>query len=309
LATRLSPLAQVFAHLALLVAGLLWLPLALPSGIALDVPTAGDPTLWLLGTLLATVGLPFLALSASAPLLQRWYAMGDHAGAGDPYFLYAASNVGSVFALLAYPLLIEPSLGLADLGHIWSWGYGLLLLPPVAGCGAVTWRWRARSLTDEASQAVVSLPVQRAGWGTPLAWTALALVPSSLLLGVTTSLTTDIASVPLLWVLPLALYLLTWTLAFARRRILATTTVARIFAIALVAWLLASLSEATEPAWALVLLHLGTVFIASWMCHARLADLRPPPSKLTLFYLCLSLGGVLGGLFNVLLARRFSLTI
>ncbi len=306
LATRLSPGGQMLAHLGLLVTGLLWLPLALPAGVALDVPSDGDPTLWLLATLLTTVGLPFFALSASAPLLQRWYALGSHVGASDPYFLYAASNVGSVAALLAYPLLIETRLGLADQGNAWSWGYGALLLPLVAVCAALAWRWSRRqspaSAVDTGGATAEVLLVPGTGWRRPLAWIALALVPSSLLLGVTTSLTTDIASVPLLWVVPLALYLLTWSLAFASRRFLKTTTVARIFAIALVPWLLATLSESTEPAWALVLIHLGTVFVASWMCHARLADLRPPTAQLTLFYLCLSLGGVLGGLFNALLA-------
>ncbi len=314
LATRLPPRGQFAAQIGLLLAGLLWLPLALSPDAALSIPTDGDPTGWLLVTLLTTVGLPFFALSASAPLLQRWYALGDHAGARDPYFLYAASNVGSVVALLAYPLWLEPRLGLLDQGRAWGWGYGALLLPLVAGCSALAWRWgrgatkpapgsTAGSSSDDAAPPVDSLTTSTlTGWRGPLAWTALALVPSSLLLGVTTHLTTDIASVPLLWVVPLALYLVTWILAFSRWRVLATTTVARVFAIAMVAWLLATLSEATEPAWALVLLHLGAVFVASWMCHQRLADLRPPPERLTAFYLCLSLGGVLGGMFNTLLA-------
>ena len=313
LATRLPTAGQIAAHLLLLLAGLLWLPLTLPAGAAFDVPAEADPTGWLLLTLLATVGLPFFALSASAPLLQRWFALGDHAGARDPYFLYAASNLGSVVALLAYPLLIERHLGGLAQGRAWGWAYGAALLPLVLGCAVLAWRWgrpaaaealaatqanAADSVTDSVTDsAPASVP-----WRRRLAWIALSFVPSSLLLGVTTALATDIASVPLLWVVPLTLYLLTWILAFAGRPLLPITVVARVFAIALVAWLLVTLGEATEPAWALIGLHLLTFFFAAWMCHGRLADDRPPPEGLTGFYLCLSLGGVLGGLFNAMAA-------
>lgn len=299
LATRLPTWAQIAAHLALLAAGLLWLPLALPEGAVTTVPTGSDPSAWLLSTLLSTVGLPFFALSASAPLLQRWFALGDHAGARDPYFLYAASNLGSVVALLAYPLVIERHLGVAGQGQTWGWVYALALLPLVLGCAVLAWRWGRGPVAHAAGASLLAGEVT---WSRRLRWIGLSLVPSSLLLGVTTALATDIASLPLLWVVPLTLYLFTWILAFAGRPLLATTTIARAFTIAVVAWLMLYLGEATEPAGALIALHLLTFFLAAWMCHARLADDRPPTASLTGFYLCLSLGGVLGGLFNALLS-------
>jgi hypothetical protein len=175
--------------------------------------------------LLIALGLPFFVVSTTAPLAQKWFTGTDHPLARDPYFLYAASNVGSLAALLAYPTLIEPNVRLTDQSRLWAIGY-VLLTGLLVGCAAVVWRSRASIMASPgatggpaavAAVATVSpVPLDGRAVVGRARWVLLAFVPSSLMLGVTTYLTTDVAPMPLLWVVPLAVYLLTFALAFGQ---------------------------------------------------------------------------------------------
>jgi spermidine synthase len=303
---RLGRRAQVLAHLALLGTAALTLPVAASEATAAGAPADASPVGWLLLSLLAMVGLPFFALSASAPLLQHWFAGARAEGSRDPYFLYAASNAGSLAALLGFPLLLEPNWTLAQQGRAWAYLYGALALL-VAACGFVAWR---RSRVPSPESRVEDDSVTRdSGLGTRdlsarqrARWTLLAFVPSSLVLGVTTYVTTDIASAPLLWVVPLALYLLSFVIVFARRAPFSWRRAAGLLPGAAILVTLVYLSGATQPAWFLILFHLLFLFVAAVTCHGQLAAERPAPRHLAEFYLWLSVGGALGGLFNAVVA-------
>lgn len=295
--TRLLPRWwQILVHVAVVLpTAALVLPLDL--GTRAPLPDA-SPALWLLLRLAVVAGPPVFAISATAPLLQRWFADVEHEAARDPYFLYAVSNAGSLLALLAYPLLVEPTMSLDWQATLWSWGFGALALG-IALCAAVT-LYGARPDVLVAPPKTSSPATLRQR----LAWTALAFVPSSLLLGVTTHITADIASAPLLWVVPLMLYLLTFILAFARRPPLRHSIMVRVLPLVLI-----PLVITTAPGLPLMLplplmlaLHLGCFFAVAMVCHGELARQRPPTAQLTEFYFFLSIGGVLGGAFNALLA-------
>ena len=316
--TYLKPARQIALHLVLLSGALLWLPVGLGESTLGNLPTEANPVFWLLGSLLSSVGGPFFVVSATAPLLQKWFSQTDHPSAGDPYFLYAASNLGSLVALAGYPALIEPSLTLSGQSRMWAVGYGLFSIlmcvlavlrlrsPPTPGNVSGN---LADPASGKATAARASDPATRgategawARWGERGLWTALAFVPSSLLLAVTTYLTTDVASIPLFWVLPLALYLLSFVIVFARRRMIPRAWLVRALPIGAIGLAYLLISEATQPAWLLIALHLAFFFIAALVCHGRLADERPPAARLTEFYLWLSFGGMLGGFFNALVA-------
>ena len=406
--TWLSARRQVLAHLVLLVLPLLVLPIALRGGAP---PSESNPIPWLLWILVASVGLPFFVLSASAPLLQKWFASTGHPSARDPYFLYAASNLGSMLALLAYPAIIEPNLHLKATGWLsldtqsglWAIGYGLFVVC-IAGCAWAVWRARVQTPQPELASAV-SVPAGRelgeertelftreplhlkqrrmpfeTNPDTPdeedalaaptalqrLRWLALAFVPSSLMLGVTTYITLDIAAIPMLWVIPLGLYLLSFIIVFTRHPVLLrlidvaalagmatvmtlpplwTWFVHRLgtfppeLTITISLWvarvglwgLCVFLATRGEPGWfhpkAMILgmplvvlllvyiklaapsgvvlkiaVHLIALFVVAMVCHGELARSRPATKYLTGYYLIMSLGGVLGGLFNALVA-------
>ncbi len=296
---------QAAVHLAILL--LPWL--VLPIGIAAhQLPTGSEnPVPWLLFLLTVSVGLPFFVVSASAPMLQAWFADTGHPAGRDPYFLYAASNLGSMLALLGYPVLVEPNLALAAQSWVWAGGYGGLIAL-TAGCAVLLWRSRgavvaagdvaavAVKAADAADRAAAPTAAQR------LRWLALSFAPSSLLLGVTTFIQTDLAAVPLFWVVPLALYLLTFVLVFARRPLVWHTGVLWLQPFLVVATALIFHENMTEWMWAVLLLHLGMFFVTSLACHGELARSRPPARWLTEFYIWMSLGGVLGGLFSALVA-------
>ncbi|MDB5736025.1 MAG: putative transporter [Alphaproteobacteria bacterium] len=282
---------QVAVHGVVVAIGLLFLPFALAQTAV--PPADGSPIPWLVGVLAARVGWPFFALSASAPLLQAWFARGRPGR--DPYILYAASNAGSLLALLAFPVLLEPSLTLAGQSHAWRFGYWALLFI-LAMIGLTLLRRAAPALAQTREKA--------GGWAQRLTWIALAFVPSSLLLGVTTHITTDVASAPLFWVVPFALYLLTFIIAFARpvaREGLLKAHAAGITAIAAMTLLTVVFALGGSVA-VTVGLHLFTFFVTALLCHAELARRRPDASGLTSFYFCMSIGGALGGVFNALLA-------
>ena len=287
-ATRLEARTQLGLHVLVLAFAVMFLPLDVSAGAP---PPNGAPVLWLLFRLATTVGIPFFAITATAPLLQRWFSRTDHETAADPYFLYAASNAGSLLALLCYPLLIEPYLPLSEQSRLWSAGLALLV-------AAIAFCWLAyRSRENPAGQRASAVDGTRTADG--LRWIAYSFVPSSLLLGVTAHITTDLGSAPLFWVLPLALYLLTFTFAFARRSPLPHPRMVRLQPLVVIPMILLSL--APPNIW-LLFLHLAGFFVIAMVCHGELAARRPAVQNLTEFYLCISLGGVLGGLFNAIIA-------
>ncbi|MEM9166904.1 MAG: fused MFS/spermidine synthase [Planctomycetota bacterium] len=303
LLTRLPVRWQVASHAALVVGA----AATLPIGFGAATPPADTmPVGWLLGALSLGVGLPALMLATVSPLVQVWYARSGLPRARDPYFLYAASNAGSLLGLLGVPLLLDPRLGLAEQRTAWSIGFLALGAALVLVWWRVWWRgsWRMRAVrsakpTQIGDDARAAMHGSRRPW---IWWIVLALVPSSLLLGVTQHLTTDIAAVPLLWVVPLALYLLTFIVAFGVRGAWLGRVAAKLTPIAVVAVVVAVLVEARHPLFAVALIHLVAFVVIALACHARLASLRPPVSELTRFYLCVSLGGVLGGSVNALAA-------
>ncbi len=313
LSTRwLTDRIQPLVHLAVCALPLAVLPIALPSGWT--PPTASTPVFWLLGMLAVGVGAPFFVLSTTAPLLQHWFSRTDHPAAADPYFLYAASNIGSMAALLGYPTLIEPALRLQDQSRIWSWGYGLLCVL-LAVCASFVWfakggttesgtvetKNETNSVRKSARKRAAAAETENAVTaGGRFRWVMLSFVPSSWLLGVTTHITTDIAPVPLLWVVPLALYLLSFILVFAERTRFVHAWMVRAFPMGLI---LLVLSVILSASWfLLVSIHLVVFFAGCVVCHGDLAKLRPPASHLTEFYFWMSAGGMLGGVFNAIVA-------
>lgn len=282
---------HVAVHLALLAIPLALLPLTVPRGWT--PPVQSNPIGWLMALILVAVGLPFFVVSSTGPVIQRWFSATGHRAGGDPYFLYAASNLGSMLALIAYPTIVEPFIHLAAQSRLWTDGYALLIVL-IAACAL-------RLKTDFTTPAISAKP-QSIALFRRLRWILLAMIPSSLLLGTTTFITSDIAAVPLFWIAPLALYLLSFIFVFARRRIIAPETMVRALPILVLAVALFMLGRVGQPVWMVLPLHLATLFAACMVCHGRLADDRPSVASLTDFYLTLSLGGVLGGLFNGLLA-------
>ena len=253
--------------------------------------------LWLVGRLFVTVGLPFFALSASAPLLQSWFTRTGHAAADDPYFLYAASNLGSLFALLAFPLALEPLTTLSQQSRLWTVVF-VALMAMVVACAVVARQTSARHVDTSAAPAPT---ISGTDWRTRALWIALAFVPSSLLLGVTSYITTDVASAPLLWVIPLALYLLSFVVTFARRPAISLSRSLTGQAASLCLVLLLFMMP-TPPLGMVIPAHYLAFFFVALACHGMLAARRPEAARLTEFYFCLSLGGALGGVFNALLA-------
>jgi hypothetical protein len=291
---RLTGRRQLALHALLL---LLPLPL-LPHAPIESAPPAGSfaPMLWLLGTLASTVGAPFFVLAAGTPLFQSWLSRTREAP--DPYSLYAASNAGSLIALCSYPVVIEPAFGLAHQRELWAWAYRAYAVLAL-GCAI-----RAGSAWDDSMSPEPPPGDEGSRYTLPrrLMWVALAAAPSSSMLGVTSTLTTDVAAMPFLWVLPLALYLLTFVAAFSRSAILPPGVWARMLPAAAVVFTLLWTTKATEPLSIVVPAHLTAFFIAAMACHTELARRKPHPRDLTAYYLLIGLGGVVGGAFNSLLA-------
>jgi hypothetical protein len=377
--TRLPVRRQLVLQAAILVLPFLFLPFAVG---AWEPPTESNPVFAVLWLLALMVGIPFFVVATSAPLLQKWFAATGHPSARDPYFLYGASNLGSMLALIAYPAIVE-KLNLATQSWLWAGAY-LLFLSMTLVCATVVWLAPPRvelpggaaSLGESAQLpaaepafAATGIRAPRKGWrqrrGAPvvaapaapvkaedaaphaevtllrrLRWIGLAAVPSSLMLGVTTYLTTDIAAIPLFWVVPLALYLLSFILVFMRwpvewvspRQADSSSTnskqergtlhgrfgVVRFFLggivrqphnavlvlqpLSLCVLVIFNLVEANIPQWLSFLVHLTAFFLTALLCHGELARDRPSTRHLTEFYLCMSVGGVLGGLLNGLVA-------
>ena len=297
LTTRLSPNVAVMVHLAVFAGALLFLPIAYPAGWE-QAPQDGL-TVWLIGLFALGVGVPFFAVSANAPLLQYWFSRTGHPHGKDPYFLYGASNIGSFAALLCYPFILEPLLSLGDQSLLWSLGY-VMLGALILCCGGALWRLGTRAGDDADAVSTDARPLARPAARDRLWWIALAAVPSGLLVGVTAYITTDLAAAPFLWVVPLALFLLTFVITFQREPILKHTVVLRLHSLLVAAFLMAMfmpLNGLHMP-----VIHLGAFFISAMVCHGELVRRRPHADHLTEFYLWMSFGGVLGGLFAGLIS-------
>jgi len=279
---RIAPRRQGMIHLGVLLIAALWLPIGL---IAAPAPASVSPIWWVPWLLVASIGPLFFAVSAQAPLIQRWFTLASRGS--DPYALYAASNLGSFGGLIAYPLLVEPRLALSGQSWLWSAGYTVLIVL-VAGCALLVPRGEASPVAVATSR-----PAARR---TVLTWIALALLPSGLMLATSTYLTTDIVALPMLWVLPLGLYLLSFSVAFAQDRWLADvlTRVAPFTILLFGGVMMGGFNQNAlfDTAVALILLFMIAVGL-----HTRLYRMRPEPDRLTGFYLAMGAGGALGGVF------------
>jgi len=300
--SRLGIRKQAVLHGAILFLSCLYLPLAF-AGNTGSISETSNPALWLFVYLIGAIGLPVFLISTTSPLLQKWFT---HVSANDPYFLFAVSNGGSLLALLSYPLFLERTFTLSRQNQIWIVMYVVFLILTLA-CMFVLWKSsRTEPLEREQvrKRGLPPLSIRQR-----LYWILLAFVPSSLLFGVTTYITTEIAPTPLLWTIPLALYLLTFILAFARKNLLPERLARSALAGLALLLTLVLAANATEPTTLIVLLHLCFLFVAGMVCHNKLAGDRPDASRLPEFYLCVAVGGMLGGLFNTLIAPTIFNTI
>lgn len=294
---------QVLIHVTLLFAGLVFLPLSIAQDWV--VPTGGTPIFWLLGLFSVSIGVPFFAISANAPLFQSWFSKTDHKQASDPYFLYAASNAGSLLTLCAYPVVIEPNLLLDTQTSSWTVGYAILIACIVL-CGVFALLHKVETQKDLSKTASVkashsALSPKPIALKTALFWVFLAFIPSSLMLGVTSYMTNNIASAPFLWIIPLALYLLTFVIVFARKPIVKFNQLQWLFPTVLIVAIFFPIVKSV-PHIISILVALSIYFLVTLYCHSRLVESRPHAEKLTQFYILMSLGGVLGGIFNALVA-------
>jgi spermidine synthase len=286
---RLAPRKQAMLHLALFALAAIMLPIGLSDA---NPPADGSPYFWVPWLLLSSIGPLFFVVAAQAPLMQRWYSV---SGGGDPYPLYSASNLGSFGGLIAYPLLVEPTFQVTEQSWVWTAGYALLALL-VLICSL---QLRPSSPAAGWTQTAPTTPAP--GWRVIGKWILLAAIPSGLMLSTSLHLTTDIVAMPLMWVLPLGLYLLSFSIAFAENRTLADmlTRIAPFFVLFAAC---ATFVDATAYPFVIAALILSSLFVISVALHARMFDLRPEVDHLTRFYLAMSFGGMLGGLFCALVA-------
>lgn len=290
----LAPSHAVVLHIILMALAWFFLPVNLPpSAVPQGGATAG---LWLIGLMAKSIGYPFFFLSATAPLLQSWFARTSHKDAANPYFLYSASNIGSLSSLIAYPFIVEPLLGLRNQAFLWSIGFGLLAL-----CIAISGATMLRNLAPARIVSIAETPsfvtLKNRAW-----WIFMSFVPSALLVAWTNHITTDITSAPFLWLPPLVLFLLTFVLVF-RDQSLVPLGLARI--VQLLALPVSLIVQFALPLWlAVPVMLIGALsfFATAIICHRQLYESRPDASHLTEFYMLMSLGGVLGGLFVSLIA-------
>lgn len=294
---------QAYVHILLVALGLLVLPLHVPQALlaAYKNALANSPTSLmaspgpiLLGMLLMSVGLPFFALAAGAPTLQRWFAQTDDPAAKDPYFLYQASNLASMVALLGYPLWFEKEFLLGQQSLYWSFGYGALIV--LLGLCAV--RLNRTEAREPAPNEGLKTTISRSDRAT---WIFVAAGPTAMLGGLTTFLTTNVSPIPLLWVLPLALYLITFVIAFSNRLKRGYLFKYGATAATFVTVILMMLGKNNPPVF-IMPLHLAGYFLTALACHYELGRSRPSAEHLTEYYVWMSVGGMLGGLFSSLLA-------
>lgn len=300
--SRLPLRRQVAVHVAVLLAALAVIPVRLGAPTAVE----GSPTLALLGLLVRTAGAPYFVITTTAPLVQRWLSQTRLAGADDPYSLYVASNLGSAVGLLGYPLFVEPALRLSEQATAWGWGYGLfVLLAAASGLLAIARERRS----DAASGPDVGAEAPRPTWRDRGRWALFALLPASLTVGTSAWLSARLAAIPLLWVLPLALYLGSFVVAYARVGPRAAAGAARALPWSVVLAVGVVATEAHFPLWVAVGFVGAALFGACVAMHGRLAAVRPAPAHLTEYYLALAVGGAAGGVTTSLLAPLLLRTV
>ncbi len=288
--SRLAAKRQALVHGGLFLFAALWLPLGLAN---FQPPVNASPVFWMPWLLVASIGPLFFVVAAQAPLMQRWYNLAGNTG--EPYALYAASNIGSFSGLIAYPLIVEPLMPLDEQNWLWS-GIYLVLIACVAICARIIWRTHGPVVSpDSAAQAV---PI---GWRRRLSWIILAAVPSGLMLSTTTHLTTDLVAMPLIWVIPLGLYLLSFSIAFAdnRRPANIITLITPLVLLLTASTVLAGAGGSVITA---LVISLSLLFFVAVALHGEMYRTRPEPAQLTSFYLMMSIGGVIGGFFCAIVA-------
>jgi hypothetical protein len=294
---------QMLGHVFVLLLPLAFLPFRFTP--ASTESLSQHPAAQLLLLLATSTAVPFFVVSATAPLVQNWFSQSRHESSGDPYFLYAASNAGSLLALMAYPFVIEPRIGVIGQTRVWSGGYSALLVLLILTVAALYERRGAVTDRPYSKKSPIELK-------TCLYWLAAAFVPSGLMLAVTNHIAANVGSVPFLWIIPLALYLLTFIFAFARRFRVSSTRVSRLIPVVLLAvFPLVAASVVAPPGlnWIVIGLHLLLLYCGALLCHTRLAESRPDPEHLTEFYFWIALGGVLGGVFTATLSPLLFNTI
>jgi hypothetical protein len=301
LISKAPPYLTGIIHLGVCILSFICLPIGLSSWWG--EPPPGEPYLWQLGMFTASIGLPFVAVSANAPLLQAWFARSGHPNARDPYFLYAASNLGSLIALLGYPFALEPAFGLSQLSYIWAYGFVALVI------SIATSFFLMRGAQAGGVPETPALPPGAEIAGAPptlqerLGWIGLAFVPAAMVTAFTVHVTTDVASAPLLWVIPLALYLLTFVLVFRDNPLIARDSLLFLHLVALIVVLI-TLSQTRHDNWFVTSsTGVAVFFTTAMLAHRTLYEARPAPRYLTEFYLWMSFGGALGGMFTALVAR------
>jgi spermidine synthase len=288
--------SQMALHVGLLVVSCALLPI-LPSE-TWKPSEAGDPTLRILMLLIATIGLPYFLLSSTSPLLQAWYVR--RSGSGMPYRLFALSNFGSMLALVSFPFLVEPRLTSKWQAYVWSGGYIAFAMV----CAWTAWVSREERAVTAVEEAPVA-PARRPGIMDLALWVGLAAIASVLLVSITTHLSQNVAPIPLLWVLPLALYLATFMIAFESDK-LYHRGVMFVLLVPMFYYMSRDLYEDAGNLHIRILIPVfsGGLFLCCMLCHGELARRRPAPQYLTLFYLMVSLGGALGGTFVAIIAPR-----
>jgi SAM-dependent methyltransferase len=298
--------AQVLVHMALLLIPFAFLPLRFTGGMGASAFLHPEVTLF--QRLLTTVAIPFFVISTTAPLLQNWLGKTAGAPAKDPYFLYAASNAGSLLALFSYPFWVEPRIGLAAQSRFWTAGYALLVTM-IGFTAAVVWR----AGRNESGSVVSSKAMEpRLTAKTRVLWVMPALIASALMLAVTNHITSNLAAAPFLWILPLAIYLLTFIVTFSQRLRFGSERVSRLIPVLLLALFPVICVDIIAPPglhWILIGLHLLLLYSGALLCHAKLAETRPHSQHLTEFYFWIALGGVLGGVFTAVLAPMLFRTV
>jgi len=285
----------VVIHLILLLVAFSTLPLGIAT--AFGEPPQSGYAFWLLGLFAVSIGLPFFALSANNPLLQAWFVRTGHSAGRDPYFLYASSNIGSFLALLSYPVLVEPLLTLHSQNLVWSGGFAVLIVL-IATCAVLLVRSPAMAAEQHAMDEDAVAP----SWWLRGRWILLSAVPSGLLIAVTAHISADVAAAPLLWVVPLALYLLTWVVVFQSRPLLGHKLMLALQPVAIVGTIAFFDYSGGRPLLVTLGGHLLCFFVLAMGCHGELARTRPAAKYLTGFYVALSFGGMVGGLFAGLVA-------
>ena len=286
----------IIVHLAVMIAATLFLPLAIAPWWGRP-PADATAAFWLLGLFTVSIGLPFFALSANGPLLQAWFARTDHPAAANPYFLYAASNIGSFLALLSYPFVMEP---LTSLGQQ-RWGWAVLFVVLIVLIGWCGWLMlRSPRPAETPAERASSEPAPT--WANAARWIVLAAVPSALLISVTAHISTDIAAAPFMWVIPLALYLATFVIVFSTKPILRHDWMVAIAPMFIVALVGVMVFDIRQYVLGLLALNVAAFFVITMVCHGELSRSRPAARYLTGFYMWMSAGGVIGGIFAGLIA-------